>query len=368
MVEGLLVLVAVLVALVVVLQLLAIGRRGTAPDLSGIASRLEAVDRGQEKTEKAIRDELARNRGEDTQRDKGLREELANSMNRVLVQVNSHLEQVSKGLGEMQTLATGVGDLKQLLTNVRNRGTWGEMQLANLLQDMLSPGQYATNVATRPGETEEVEFAIRLPGSKDDASNPVWLPIDAKFPTEDYRRLQDAYESGDQAALGEARKALTKTIKGSAKKIQEKYVEPPHTTDFAIMYLATEGLYSEALRLPSLAEEIQRDYRVAIAGPMTLAALLNALQMGFRTLAIEKRSTEIIVTLGAIKTQFKKFAESLDKIRKKIDDAGVLLHELVTTRTKAITRRLRDVEELPEHEAQAVLGTVDDLGDDDPVT
>ncbi|MFO1346948.1 MAG: DNA recombination protein RmuC, partial [Rhodocyclaceae bacterium] len=214
--------------------------------------------------------------------------------------VSERLEQVHRGLGEMQTLAAGVGDLKKVLTNVKTRGTWGEVQLANLLEQVLTAEQYAENVATRPKSGDRVEFAIRLPGRED--GQPVWLPIDAKFPVEDYQKLVEAQERADVVAVEAAAKALEMRLKDEAKTIREKYIEPPYTTDFAILYLPTEGLYAEALRRPGLVEALQRDQRVSIAGPTTLAAMLNSLQMGFRTLAIEKRSSEVWAVLGAIKT------------------------------------------------------------------
>ena len=230
--------------------------------------------------------------------------------------VSERLELVHQGLGEMQTLAAGVGDLKKVLTNVKTRGTWGEVQLAALLDQLLTAEQYAKNVATRPDSGERVEFAIRLPGG--DAQRPVWLPIDAKFPIEDYQRLTDAQERADPLAVELAAKALESRLREEARKIRDKYVEPPYTTDFAILYLPTEGLYAEALRRPGLADGLQRDFRISVAGPTTLAALLNSLQMGFRTLAIEQRSSEVWGVLGAVKTEFGKFGEALDATRKKI--------------------------------------------------
>ena len=227
--------------------------------------------------------------------------------------VSDRLEQVHRGLGEMQTLAAGVGDLKRVLTNVKTRGTWGEVQLSALLEQLLTADQFAANVATRPGSGERVDFAIRLPGKDDGAV--VWLPIDAKYPIEDYQRLLDAQERADPVAVEEASRAIETRLKNEAKSIHEKYVSPPHTTDFAMLYLPLEGLYAEALRRPGLAETLQRDFRVSIAGPTTLAALLNSLQMGFRTLAIEQRSAEVWAVLGAVKTEFGKFGEALAHTR-----------------------------------------------------
>ena len=274
--------------------------------------------------------------------------------------VSERLEQVHRGLGEMQTLAAGVGDLKKVLTNVKTRGTWGEVQLANLLEQVLTAEQYAENVATRPKSGDRVEFAIRLPGRED--GQPVWLPIDAKFPVEDYQKLVEAQERADVIAVEAAAKALEMRLKDEAKTIREKYIEPPYTTDFAILYLPTEGLYAEALRRPGLVEALQRDQRVSIAGPTTLAAMLNSLQMGFRTLAIEKRSSEVWAVLGAIKTEFGKFGEALAHTRKKLQEASNSIDK-AEVRTRAVTRKLKDVEALPVPEAVALLG--DDLPDDD---
>ncbi len=267
--------------------------------------------------------------------------------------VSDRLEQVHKGLGEMQLLATGVGDLKRVLTNVKSRGGWGEVQLNALLAEMLSPSQYAQNVATRPGSKERVEFAIRLPGRSEDGA-PCWLPIDAKFPLEDYQRLQDAIERADVAAVEGSRKALDVFFREEAKKIHDKYVEPPHTTDFAILFIPTEGLYAEAVSRPGLADSLQRDYRVMLAGPMNLAAMLNSLQLGFRTLAIEQRSTEVWRVLGAVKTEFGKFGDILAKTKEKLDQVGRTLDD-AGRKSTTIARRLRDVEALPEVEADRLL-------------
>jgi DNA recombination protein RmuC len=276
--------------------------------------------------------------------------------------VSERLEMVHKGLGEMQTLAAGVGDLKKVLTNVKTRGTWGEVQLEALLDQVLTADQYDKNVATRPGSGERVEFAIRLPGQNDAGADrrPVWLPIDAKFPIEDYQRLTEAQERADPAAVEVAAKALETRLRDEAKKIRDKYVEPPHTTDFAILYLPTEGLYAEALRRPGLAEALQRECRVSLAGPTTLAALLNSLQMGFRTLAIEKRSSEVWAVLGAVKTEFGKFGEALESTRKKLEQATKSI-ESAGVRTRQIERKLKGVEALPVIEAQARLGTLEEI-------
>jgi len=274
--------------------------------------------------------------------------------------VSERLEQVHRGLGEMQTLAAGVGDLKKVLSNVKTRGTWGEVQLAALLEQVLTAEQYAENVATRPKSGERVEFAIRLPGRE--GGEPVWLPIDAKFPIEDYQKLLEAQERADPAAVEVAARALEARLRNEAKMIREKYVEPPHTTDFAVLYLPIEGLYAEALRRPGLAESLQREYRISIAGPTTLAAMLNSLQMGFRTLAIEKRSSEVWSVLGAVKTEFGRFGEALAHTRKKLQEASNSIDK-AEVRTRAVSRKLKDVEALPAPAATALLG--DDAAGDD---
>ena len=276
--------------------------------------------------------------------------------------VSDRLEQVHKGLGEMQTLAAGVGDLKKVLTNVKTRGTWGEVQLEALLEQVMTAEQFEKNISTRPGSSERVEFAIRLPGREAGGRDapPVWLPIDAKFPVEDYQRLVEAQERADLAAVEQAAKALEIRLRDEARKIRDKYVEPPHTTDFAILYLPTEGLYAEALRRPGLADVLQRDYRVSIAGPTTLTALLNSLQMGFRTLAIEKRSSEVWAVLGAVKTEFGKFGEALETTRKKLEQATKSI-ESAGVRTRQIERKLKGVEALSVPDAQARLGELEEI-------
>lgn len=275
--------------------------------------------------------------------------------------VSDRLEQVHKGLGEMQTLASGVGDLKRVLTNVKTRGIFGEVQLAALLEQVLTVEQYAVNVATRPGSTERVEFAIKLPG-RSDSDEPVWLPIDAKFPREDYERLIDAQDRADPAAAETAATALEKRVRSEAQTIAEKYLSPPHTTDFGILFLPTEGLYAEILRRPGLLEDLQRKHRVTVTGPTNLLAFLNSLQMGFRTLTIEKRSSEAWQVLGAVKTEFDKFGDVLDKVRKKLDEATNQI-EATGVRTRAITRRLRTVEALPQSDTEKLLGAADDADD-----
>ena len=271
--------------------------------------------------------------------------------------VSERLEQVHKGLGEMQSLASGVGDLKKVLTNVKVRGIWGEVQLGALLEQILSPEQFARNVATKRGSNDRVEFAIKLPGRDDLGNETVWLPIDSKFPKEDYERLVAASEAGDAAGVEEAARQLELRIKSEAREIRDKYLDPPQTTDFGMLFLPTEGLYAEALRRPGLIEFLQREYRVNVAGPTTLGALLNSLQMGFRTLAIQKRSSEVWLVLGAVKTEFGKFGEVIERVQKKLTEASNAM-EGAATRTRAIERKLRDVQELPTAEAQALLGDV----------
>ena len=268
--------------------------------------------------------------------------------------VSERLEQVQKGLGEMQGLATGVGDLKRVLTNVKSRGTWGEVALKSIIEDVLTPAQYVENVATKKGSGERVEFAIILPGRGDKEGERVLLPIDAKFPKEDYERLLSAQEAGDAAAAEEASKALLARLKASAKDIRDKYLNPPATTDFGIMFLPSESLYAESLRRPGFIEALQNEYRVNVAGPTTLAAFINSLQMGFRTLAIEKRSSEVWQILGAVKTEFGKFGDLLEKTKKKIQEAGDTI-DSATTKTRTIQSKLRHVEALPESSVGALL-------------
>lgn len=263
-------------------------------------------------------------------------------------QVSERLELVHKGLGEMQTLAAGVGDLKKVLSNVKTRGVFGETQLAALLEQVMAPEQYEKNVATRPGSRDRVEFAIRLPGRERDEH--VLLPIDAKFPIEDYQRLQAAQEAGDRAALEMAEKALEARVKLEAKAIAEKYVEPPHTTDFALLYLPFEGLFAEVLRRPGLFDQIQRQHRVTICGPTNLLAYLNSLQMGFRTLAIQQRSSEVWKVLGTVKAEFGRFAEVLANTKRQLQTVANTIDQ-AEVRTRQIERKLKDVEVLPGAEA-----------------
>jgi DNA recombination protein RmuC len=282
--------------------------------------------------------------------DEKLQKTLETRLSSSFKQIAERLEAVQRGLGEMQSLATGVGDLKRVLSNVKTRGTFGEVRLGALLEQVLTPEQYAANVATVPGSDERVEYAIRLPGA--DRDTQVWLPIDAKFPVEDYQRLLDAQEQADSEAANAASAALQRRVEGEAKTIRDKYVAPPHTTDFALLFLPTEGLYAEVIRRPGLFEKLQRDHHVTVAGPTTLAAILNALQMGFRTLAIEKRSSEVWQILGAVKTEFGKFGDVLDKVKKKLDEAGKHI-DATGVRTRAIERQLRGVESLADEDAQA---------------
>ena len=266
--------------------------------------------------------------------------------------VSERLEQVHAGLGEMRTLATGVGDLKRVLGNVKTRGIFGETQLAAIIQELLTPEQYAVNISTKPDSAERVEFAVKLPGNGD---APIWLPIDAKFPSEDYERLLDAQENADILAAATAGQALEQRIRLEARKIADKYISPPDTTDFGILFLPTEGLYAEVLRRPGLFEAIQRECRVVLAGPTTLSALLNSLRFGFRTLAIEKRSSEVWQVLGAVRTEFNKFGGVLDRVQQQIGTVSNTLN-LAGTRTRAIEKRLKGVESLSEVDSLKILG------------
>jgi DNA recombination protein RmuC len=368
--------------LVAIVFLLA--RRSEAND-GALAGKIDLLERAQERGERMLRDEMARTREEGANAAKTQREELTKSLESVrsivdlrLKQlqednsrqldkmratvdeklqgtlekrlgesfklVSDRLDQVHQGLGAMQQLASDVGGLQKVLTNVRARGGWGEVQLGALLEQVLTPDQFARNVKTRDESAENVEFAIKLPGDENGA--PVWLPIDAKFPTEDYHRLIAAQEQGDTNAVEESMKNLETQLKRSAKDICQKYINPPKTTDFALMFLPTEGLYAEAIRRVGLVEQVQRDCRVVFAGPTTLAALLNSLQMGFRTLAIQKRSSEVWNLLAVVKTEFGKFGEALSGVKEKLDQAARKIED-VDVRSRAITKKLRDVEELP---------------------
>lgn len=269
-------------------------------------------------------------------------------------QVSERLELVHKGLGEMQSLASGVGDLKKVLSNIKTRGTWGEIQLGNLLEQLLTKEQYEQNVATKLGSNERVEFAIKLPGREEDKDKFIWLPIDAKFPQEDYQRLVEAHEQANAELAEEAGKLLETRIKAEAKDIKTKYVDPPHTTDFGILFLPVESLYAEILRRPGLCEKLQREHRIVIAGPTTLTALLNSLQMGFRTLAIEKRSSEVWNLLGAVKTEFGKFGDILEKTQKKLQEASNTI-DTAARKSRTIERKLKNVQELPAADSEPLL-------------
>lgn len=389
---------AVLVALIVLARWLPARIAGAVR--AAEAERLGAVERGQERLDRLLREELGRSREElSRSRDaastgahqlrqevratleelrktvdgrlEAVQQESARRLEQVRATVDEklqgtlekrlgesfrlvseRLEAVQRGLGEMQTLASGVGDLKKVLANVKVRGTWGEVQLGALLEQVLAPEQFARNVATRPGN-ERVEYVVRMPGQGEDAGETL-LPIDAKFPLEDYQRLVEAAERGDGAAVEACGRALEVRLRGCARDIHEKYLNPPTTTDFAILFLPTEGLYAEVLRRPGLCEHLQRDLKVVVSGPTTLAALLNSLQMGFRTLAIQKRSSEVWQVLGAVKTELGRFGLVLDKVEKKLQEASNTLGD-VAVRRRAIERRLRSVQELPAPEADALL-------------
>ncbi len=276
-------------------------------------------------------------------------------------QVSDRLELVHKGLGEMQTIATGVGDLKKVLSNVKTRGVLGEYQLGNILEEILAPGQYGKNVATRKGSQANVEYAVKLPGKDNDSE--VWLPIDSKFPIESYNRLLEAYEVGEKSIIDAAQKELTRSVELFAKDIHNKYIDPPHTTDFAIMFLPVESLYGEVLRHPGLFETLQRKYKITVTGPTTLSALLNSLQMGFRTLAVQKKSSEVWKVLEAVKTEFGKFEEQLDTVYSHLNKASSSLDVLKTTRTNVMLRKLKNVGTLDAPEAVPAIEISSD-GDD----
>ena len=278
--------------------------------------------------------------------------------------VRSQLENVQKGLGEMKTLAEDVGGLKKVLGNVKTRGTFGEIQLSALLEQMLSPEQYEANVKTRKNATEFVEFAIKLPG-KDNGKDVVYLPIDAKFPKDVYEQYIDAYEEGDASLIESTSKQLEITVKRMAKDIRDKYIEPPYTTDFAILFLPFESIYAEVIRRTALIETLQKDFKIVVTGPTTLGAILNSLQMGFRTLAIQKRTSEVWSVLGAVKTEFGKFGGMLEKVQKNLQNAGDQLEEVMGKRTRAIERKLRQVEALPTEESQKMLRLEDFTDEDD---
>ncbi len=402
------ILLGVLILLAIINMILALRKRSSvdiSPQMKEVESSMLRFETTLEKTEKTLKDEFERNRRETqetaltnrlemskslqsfeeklTQNLKGIqdtiekqlraiREDNTKQLNEMrktvdeklqstlekrlgesFKQVSERLEQVHKGLGEMQNIASGVGDLKKVLSNVKTRGVLGEYQLGNILEQILTPDQYGMNVATRKGSQAHVEYAIKLPGKSTD--DEVWMPVDSKFPIESYEILLQAYEQGNPEQIEAAQKVLIKSVEGFAKDISEKYLDPPHTTDFGIMFLPVESLYAEVLRHPGLFETLQRSYRITVTGPTTLSALLNSLQMGFRTLAVQKRSSEVWKVLGAVKSEFENFAVHLKKVRKQLDTATGTLDKLQTTRTNQIERRLRDVETLDGIESKDIL-------------
>ena len=315
--------------------------------------RLEAVRATVEQRLDVLRSENAQKLEEmRTTVDEKLQTTLDERLGQSFKQVSDRLDQVHKGLGEMQSLAVGVGDLKRVLSNVKRRGTWGEMQLGSLLSEILIPGQYGINVETIPGTGRRVEFALRMPGRADEPA--CWIPIDAKFPVEEWERLQDALERADVEAAEGARKALAGFLRQQAKMVRANYVSPPHTSDFAFLYLPTESLYAEMMARSGLADELQREHRVVIAGPSNFLALLNIVQMGFRTVAIEQRTSEVWLTLGAVRTEFRKFADVLQRAQKKLQEASNTIEE-ARGKTTTIERRLREVEGVPENESGRLL-------------
>jgi len=401
------VIVVVLLVVIAIIQIFLLARKAPV-DLNPLQQALRSLEQSGERTERSVREEIAKNREEAARALRQSREELAGALKGVgdtlygqfglltqttdrkldmlreaveqrlcaiqadnakqldqmratvdeklqgtlekrlgesFKQVSERLEQVSRGLGEMHSLATGVGDLKKVLTNVKTRGTWGEVQLGAMLEQVLTPDQYAANVAVKEGG-ERVEFAIKLPGRGEEGEDVVWLPVDAKFPVEDYQRLMDAQEKADTESAEGAAKQLEARIRQCAGDICGKYLSPPKTTDFGILFLPTEGLFAEVIRRTGLVDSVQRECRVVIAGPTTLWALLNSLQMGFRTLAIQKRSSEVWNLLSAVKTEWTKYGDVLAKVQKKIHEASDTI-EQAQTRTRAIGRKLKDVQELP---------------------
>jgi DNA recombination protein RmuC len=343
--------IAALTLIVLILLVLLWNAQARTTPAPSVEPRFDSLERGLERIERTLREELAVARRENEAKLEQIRrtvdEQLQGTLEKRLGEsfrlVSERLEQVHRGIGEMQSLATGVGDLKKVLSNVKTRGTWGEVQLGALLQDILSPEQYASNVATT-GTGERVEFAVRLPGTEPNAT--IWLPIDAKFPQEDYIRLVEASERGNIAEIEVCARQLEQRLIANARTIKEKYVDPPATTDFAVMYLPTEGLYAEFLRRPGVVETLQREYRVTIAGPTTLAALLNSLRLGFRTLAIEKRSSEVWQVLGSVKAEFARYGIILDRLKKKLEQAASTVDEGLT-RTRVIERKLKGVDAMP---------------------
>ncbi|MBX2989900.1 MAG: DNA recombination protein RmuC [Bacteroidetes bacterium] len=394
MVETLLIVSTVLLILVLVLVLVVLLRKPKDEVFVELEKELALLQENAERLERSLREEFSRSRNETSGNLSQQRQELTTTLSSVSEGVRSELDKiretvegrlelmratvddklhktleqrlgesfrhvserlelVHKGLGEMQTLASGVGDLRKVLTNVKTRGTWGEIQLGNLLEQLLTPDQYAKNVATKPGSNDRVEFAVKLPG-REKEDEPVWLPLDAKFPQEDYHRLVDAAEQANAALVDESGKLLEARIKKEANTIKEKYLAPPHTTDFAILFLPTEGLYAEVTRRAGLLETLQRESRVTVMGPTTVAAFLNSLQMGFRTLAIERRSSEVWSLLGTVKTEFSRFGEILEKTQKKLHEVSNTI-DAASRQSRAIERKLKDVQQLPPTDSAALL-------------
>jgi DNA recombination protein RmuC len=318
----------------------------------------QKFDKLQEKVESQLKELQEKNEKKLEEMRKTVDEKLHDTLEKRLGEsfkiVSERLEAVREGLGEMRNLAVGVGDLKKVLTNVKTRGTWGEIQLENLIEQILTTDQYAKNISTKKGSTDRVEFAVKMPGRSENKDGICWLPIDAKFPMEDYQRLIAAQDIADVALIEEASKALEIRIKGEAKSIFEKYIDPPNTTDVALLFLPVEGLFAEILRRPGLFEKIQTENKVIITGPTTLAAILNSLQMGFRTLAIEKRTSEVWTLLGAVKTEFGKFGDILDKTQKKLLEASNTIDD-ASKRTRVIERKLKDVQALPNPDEQNLI-------------
>jgi DNA recombination protein RmuC len=352
-------------------------QRGPLSEMQELLRRMEQTQREESDRNRAQLEEKFRviqesNEKKLDQMRQTVDEKLQSTLERRLTEsfklVGERLEAVHRGLGEVQSLADGVGDLKRILTNVKERGTWGEYQLVAILEQILTPDQFERNV--RPtGSGEQVEFAVKLPGPGGDLSEPVWLPIDSKFPKEDYERLQSAFDRADAEGVTAAREALTRAIRKAAKDIRDKYLSPPKTTEFAILFLPTEGLYAEILRQPGLHDELQQKYRVVVAGPTTLSAILSSLRIGFQTLAIEQRSHEVWEVLRAVKTEFGKFGEMLARLKRQLEAASVTIGD-GETRTRQMAKRLKDVEALPSPEARSLLGLPaagEPLPDDPPI-
>ncbi len=399
MAEPLLIVSTIILAVLLGVVLFLLARSSRPEALAHVPAELNHLVQSMERIERALREELARSRDEAEAGAQRARMELTSSLELVrktveeklsalqernerkleemratvdeklhatlerrlgesFKQVSDRLEQVHKGLGEMQSLASGVGDLKKVLMNVKTRGTWGEIQLGTLLDQILTPEQYTQNIITKMGGTERVEFAIRIPSKEQDGEF-VLLPLDAKFPLDVYQRLVDASEQANREAVDEAGRNLEARIRAEARRIREKYVDPPRTTDFAILFLPIEGLYAEVTRRTGLVESLQREFRVTVMGPTTVAAFLNSLQMGFRTLAIERRSSEVWALLGAVKTEFGRFGDLLEKTQKKLQEASNTIDD-ASRRSRAIERKLRDVQQLPAPDTEAFLGGAPD--------